>query len=130
MEVEPSVDLAALAALTEGFSGADLQALMYNAHLDSVHSALERTKTTGSSANSDDLPTRYVMLGSNGNTLARAEQSALDARVRREYQSPGFDSPPWQVQQIMRGTQPKPTTKKAGPQPHKVRSNWPRGMWC
>ena len=128
MEVEPSVDPTALAPLTEGFSGADLQALMYNAHLDSVHSALERTKRTDSSANSDDLPTRYVMLGPNGNTLSRAEESALGARVRRENQSPGFNSPPWQIQQIVRGTQPKPTTEKVDAQSHKVRSNWLRGM--
>jgi peroxin-1 len=92
MELEPSVDLTALAPLTEGFSGADLQALMYNAHLESVHSALERAQMTSTSSNSDDAPTRFVMLGSNG-TLSRAEQSALNARVRREYRPPGFYSP-------------------------------------
>lgn len=85
MELEPSVDLASLGPLTEGFSGADLQALMYNAHLESVHLALERTEKTSASADSDDSPVRFVVLGSNGDTLSRAEQSTLNARVRCEY---------------------------------------------
>ena len=36
----PSVDFGALARGTEGYSGADLQALVYNAHLDAVHETL------------------------------------------------------------------------------------------
>lgn len=38
--VSPSVDFAALAAQTAGYSGADLQAAVYNAHLDAVHEML------------------------------------------------------------------------------------------
>lgn len=90
MELEPSVDLVSLGPLTEGFSGADLQALMYNAHLDGVHSALERTEMTAALAYSDDPPIRFVVLGSTGDTYSRAEQSALDTRVRREYRSLAF----------------------------------------
>lgn len=90
MELEASVDLSTLGPLTRGFSGADLQALLYNAHLESVHSALEAITTP---ANSDDSPIQFVVLGSNGDTLSRAEQSALSARVRRKYQSRGFYLP-------------------------------------
>ena len=90
MELEPSVDLTTLGPLTRGFSGADLQALLYNAHLEGVHSALEATTTP---ANSDDSPIQFVVLGSNADTLSRAEQSALSARVRRKYQSLGIYSP-------------------------------------
>ena len=129
MDLEPSVDLAALAPLTEGFSGADLQALMYNAHLEGVHLALERTGMSTASSNSDSL-TRFVVLRSNGNTLSQAEQSALNARVRRESQSPGSYSHLRQIQQIMRGTQPKPTTKKVDAQSHKVRPSRLHNMWC
>jgi len=93
MELEPSVDLSTLGPLTQGFSGADLQALLYNAHLESVHSALERLETTATSANSEDSPTQFVVLGSNGDTLSRAERSALSARVRCEHQYPGLYSP-------------------------------------
>jgi SpoVK/Ycf46/Vps4 family AAA+-type ATPase len=110
--------------LDKGFSGADLQALMYNAHLESVHSALERSEMTATSANSDDLPIRFVMLESNENTLSRAEQSALNTRVRCEYQLPDFYSPRWQIEQIVRGTQSKPTTIKVEAQSQKVRSSW------
>jgi peroxin-1 len=34
------VDLAVLAAQSDGFSGADLQAMVYNAHLDVVHQSI------------------------------------------------------------------------------------------
>ena len=84
MELEPSVDLSTLGPLTRGFSGADLQALLYNAHLESVHSALERSEATATSANSDNSPIRFVVLGSNADNSSRAEQSVLSARVRRE----------------------------------------------
>src|SRR4051812_8111461 len=40
MHIDSTVDLRALAEETEGFSGADLQALFYNAHLESVHDAV------------------------------------------------------------------------------------------
>lgn len=40
LHLAPTVDLEQLAEDTEGFSGADLQALVYNAHLDVVHSVL------------------------------------------------------------------------------------------
>ncbi|GMK53828.1 hypothetical protein CspeluHIS016_0104140 [Cutaneotrichosporon spelunceum] len=40
LECSPSIDFEQLALDTEGFSGADLQALVYNAHLDVVHTVL------------------------------------------------------------------------------------------
>lgn len=42
LECSPSIDFEQLAHDTEGFSGADLQALVYNAHLDVVHSVLNK----------------------------------------------------------------------------------------
>ncbi|BEI91794.1 uncharacterized protein CcaverHIS019_0406140 [Cutaneotrichosporon cavernicola] len=42
LECSPSIDFEQLAVDTEGFSGADLQALVYNAHLDVVHSLLNK----------------------------------------------------------------------------------------
>lgn len=42
LHLAPSVDIEQLAEDTEGFSGADLQALVYNAHLDVVHSVLNK----------------------------------------------------------------------------------------
>lgn len=40
--MSPTVDYDELAADTDGLSGADLQALVYNAHLDVVHSVLNK----------------------------------------------------------------------------------------
>ena len=48
----PDVDLSVLAREAEGFSGADLQAMVYNAHLDVVHSSI--TATTQSKSQSQD----------------------------------------------------------------------------
>lgn len=42
MVASPDIDVAPLAAKTHGFSGADLQALLYNAQLHVVHDALDR----------------------------------------------------------------------------------------
>jgi peroxin-1 len=42
LHVSPSIDFDELAVDTEGFSGADLQALVYNAHLDVVHAVLNK----------------------------------------------------------------------------------------
>lgn len=57
MTLAGDVDLASIAARTEGFSGADLQALMYNAYLDAIHETLEAKGEDGLAAakNSDSL---------------------------------------------------------------------------
>lgn len=41
LKVDEDVDWEYYAERTEGFSGADLQALVYNAHLDVIHSAMD-----------------------------------------------------------------------------------------
>ena len=47
LDLTPEVDnkLLSIAARTEGFSGADLQALMYNAHLEAIHDLLGDLKS-------------------------------------------------------------------------------------
>ncbi|KAG0694266.1 P-loop containing nucleoside triphosphate hydrolase protein [Suillus ampliporus] len=47
LTLAPSVDFDELAHMTEGFSGADLQALVYNAHLEVVHAAIDAEKADG-----------------------------------------------------------------------------------
>ncbi|KAL7278137.1 hypothetical protein ACG7TL_008108 [Trametes sanguinea] len=93
----PSVDLAALAEETDGFSGADLQALMYNAHLEVVHDTISShvatpsPKSNGASAiaaSSEDAsePVKYTVIGSKpgeGRVLSRAEESAFQRRLQR-----------------------------------------------
>lgn len=90
------MDIEALARDTEGFSGADLQALVYNAHLEVVHDAISagvedsKGKGKGKAVDNDSLrkpaeekPIEYVRLGGpkDRKTLSRAEETALQRRV-------------------------------------------------
>ncbi|KAI0739475.1 AAA-domain-containing protein [Daedaleopsis nitida] len=89
----PSVDLAALAAATDGFSGADLQALVYNAHLEVVHDAIASSPApdSGSRSRSNgagmDEPVKYTVLGApageTARVMSRAEESAFQRRLQR-----------------------------------------------
>lgn len=53
LDLTPEVEnkLLSVAARTEGFSGADLQALMYNAHLEAIHDLLGDIKTADKGKN-------------------------------------------------------------------------------
>ena len=86
----PSVDLEEIAQDTEGFSGADLQALIYNAQLEVIHETIAATtlsndsKINGKKPDSDQ-PLRYVQIAgpaANGKVKSRAEEAAFQRRVR------------------------------------------------
>ncbi|KAH9996691.1 P-loop containing nucleoside triphosphate hydrolase protein [Russula compacta] len=91
--VSPDVDLNYLADATEGFSGADLQALLYNAHLEVVHASVgEVSASAASSSNGnnkgrvDDTPIEYTSFGgphAQSTVKSRAEQMATQRRFRR-----------------------------------------------
>jgi peroxin-1 len=85
IEMAPDVDLSYYAGATEGFSGADLQALLYNAHLEVVHSTLEHTahrESDGTPSLEEEI-LQYTSFG--GPTcqrvMSRAEQDTLTRRV-------------------------------------------------
>lgn len=87
LSLSPNVDLTEYAKFTEGYTGADLQALIYNAHLDCVHSSLPEhvlSSGTNEDANGND-ELEYVTFGGpsgeNSKTLSRAEKSQVDKRV-------------------------------------------------
>lgn len=92
MAIAPSVDLAELAHETEGFSGADLQALVYNAHLEVIHDTIsafpssEGSTTAGTASGAEGTePVKYTVLGGQSGdrrVLSRAEESAFQRRVR------------------------------------------------
>jgi len=103
--VSPDVDFDRLADATGGFSGADLQALLYNAHLEVVHASVGEVTTsapTTESSNSkdriDDAPIEYTLFGgpAQKTVMSRAEQMAAERRVRRaakhERSKRAFDS--------------------------------------
>ncbi|KAG8215478.1 P-loop containing nucleoside triphosphate hydrolase protein [Butyriboletus roseoflavus] len=80
----PSVDLEEIARLTEGYSGADLQSLVYNAHLQVVHAFIDATPTRRS-GKQDEKRIPYVTLGatSGQQILSRADESALQKRLQQ-----------------------------------------------
>ncbi|GAA6051698.1 hypothetical protein JCM3770_001233 [Rhodotorula araucariae] len=89
VHLSPSISLEAYAAQTQGYSGADLQALVYNAHLDAVHAGLAADAdaagegtTAGRDAGEDEV--RYVALGGTEDdrkVLSRAEQASVNKRL-------------------------------------------------
>lgn len=80
MSVDSSVDFSHFAASTEGYSGADLQALVYNAHLESVHEIF--TNDSASLNQSSDTTAEYIVLRSNSKqALSKADSAAANARV-------------------------------------------------
>ncbi|KAI5828762.1 AAA-domain-containing protein [Schizophyllum commune Tattone D] len=93
----PDVDLTHAAEATEGFSGADLQALLYNAHLEAVHESIARGPAVErSSAADDEASVEYKIIGGTGAGVAsRAEQMALQRRlqqIRAKTRRPGSTS--------------------------------------
>ena len=87
VSVSPEVDWDYLASATEGYSGADLQAVVYNAHLEAIHSNLNDHKETMSGDGVYDERNKsldYTILGGGhaSAVVSRAEKEALEKRVR------------------------------------------------
>ncbi|KAF8637996.1 hypothetical protein AX16_010628 [Volvariella volvacea WC 439] len=88
---EENVDLDEVAAATEGFSGADLQALVYNAHLEVIHASISSTDlgaSGGEKGNAEEKPIKFVAFGgkSGGNgkgVMTKAEEMALQRRLQQ-----------------------------------------------
>ncbi|KAK0486176.1 P-loop containing nucleoside triphosphate hydrolase protein [Armillaria novae-zelandiae] len=79
----PTVDLDEIAHATEGFSGADLQALVYNANLEVVHSTISMDINGGNSSREDETPIEYTTFGGSKDKVvsSKAEKTALQKRV-------------------------------------------------
>jgi peroxin-1 len=87
--ISADVDLESVAATTEGFSGADLQALLYNAHLEVVHESIniELSPDQSTRMKEEEEPIEYVTFGPNSDTLkSREEEMSLEKRVRVPHQ--------------------------------------------
>ncbi|KAK4057620.1 Peroxisome biosynthesis protein pex1 [Microbotryomycetes sp. JL221] len=87
IHLAPSIDLRHLATKTDGYSGADLQAVMYNAHLEAIHETLQGidTEMTSSSKSKDMQNLTYTTFGgtaaNDGKVLSVAEQSVVNKRL-------------------------------------------------
>lgn len=78
-----SVDLDEIAQATEGFSGADLQALIYNAHLEVVNAAIVSSPSgKGTLSQPNKRAIRYTTIGGHSKTIrSKAEESTLQRKV-------------------------------------------------
>lgn len=86
IEIDKSVDYHTIAEATEGYSGADLQAVMYNAHLEVVHSTIAEQEKEAAAANTrtdDESVVKFAAFGgaSSKTVASRAEEAALQRRV-------------------------------------------------
>ncbi|KAG7090976.1 hypothetical protein E1B28_010043 [Marasmius oreades] len=97
VKVSSSIDFSEVAKATEGFSGADLQALMYNAHLEVVHASIAAVSLDASSSTNldqEEQPVEFRVFGGPSDEkklMSKAELSALQQRL----------------QQIQKSTQPQ-----------------------
>ncbi|BGP52636.1 Peroxisome biosynthesis protein pex1 [Rhodotorula sphaerocarpa] len=84
-----SVNLEAYAEETAGYSGADLQAFVYNAHLDAIHetltSAVDASGRVSSSTAQEDQEVQYAVVGAieDEKVLSRAERADMDKRLEQ-----------------------------------------------
>ncbi|KAJ7072576.1 P-loop containing nucleoside triphosphate hydrolase protein [Mycena amicta] len=87
--ISPDVNLVEIAQATEGFSGADLQALIYNAHLEVVHASLSTLPTAD--RNSAETPVEFKIIGGPPNRVtSRADDMALQRRARELFRIMSF----------------------------------------
>lgn len=89
MTVSSTIDFDEVAARTVGFSGADLQALLYNAHLDVIHASIADTPAeTLNPGQTDDTSIQYVTLGGSAerSVLSKAEEMAIQRRASESNQ--------------------------------------------
>lgn len=91
MALANDVDLESIARATNGFTGADLQALVYNANLEAVHETIDQKPQNDVSGGGEkgvldeDQKIRYISLGPEGSekkVLSNAEEMAIQRQVR------------------------------------------------
>lgn len=89
LQLSGDVDFEEIASKTEGFTGADLQALVYNAHLDVVHASIAEQSQKkgqpngdgGSKTHKEDLVKYRQIAPKSTETVSRADRSAMESRV-------------------------------------------------
>jgi peroxin-1 len=70
-----------LASKTENLSGADLQALVYNAHLDVVHSSISHSTSIVNGKKEKSESRKYRQIAPPEGEISRADRSEMDSRV-------------------------------------------------
>ncbi|GAA5966735.1 hypothetical protein JCM3765_000928, partial [Sporobolomyces pararoseus] len=98
LHLSPSISLEEFAKLTQGYSGADLQALMYNAHLDAIHTGLNAASEvpegqSESGKKTEDEEIKFVEISGTstasgdvrqgGGVRSKAEQAVVNKRLEQ-----------------------------------------------
>lgn len=87
MQLASDVDLTIYAEKTEGFSGADLQGFLYNAHLEAIHGTIDmntfkEAQNTKSTNKTSDDKSDFVMNQTKKQVpLTLAEKGQISQRV-------------------------------------------------
>ncbi|KAI8373910.1 P-loop containing nucleoside triphosphate hydrolase protein [Blakeslea trispora] len=87
MQFAPNIDLRIYAEKTEGFSGADLQGFLYNAHLEAIHSAInietfKEAQNLKSSSKASNEKSDFIMNSHSSKTqLTKAERGQISQRL-------------------------------------------------
>ncbi|KAJ2438855.1 Peroxisome biosynthesis protein pex1, partial [Coemansia sp. RSA 2424] len=114
LRADRHIDWPALAARAEHFSGADLQALVYNAFLAAVHEEIESSDTfeaTTASSLTSALPAEFAAIGGNKALLASpVERAKLAERLIRLIHSTNIDD-----RQTLQQQQPDSKAKSGVP---------------
>jgi len=88
MELSEDIDLSYYSEKCKGYSGADLQALLYNAHLKAIHEAIDNEKSLEKyKSNSDGNDMQFISLNAKSNNvvalLTAAEKGQISQRVEK-----------------------------------------------
>lgn len=90
LDLGTDVNLSFFAGRTEGFTGADLQSLVYNAHLDAIHELLEARKEESSSSKPDssasaqsgsEQAVEFVSTAKSTQSMSMAARGELSSKV-------------------------------------------------
>ena len=88
MELNEDIDLSYYAEKCNGYSGADLQALLYNAHLKAIHEAIDTEKSLEKyKSKSDGNDMQFISLNAKSaknavTLLTAAEKGQISQRVK------------------------------------------------
>lgn len=95
--LDADVDLDVWAQRTEGYSGADLQALMYNAQLETINESLQGPETRHTTETQDTLNVAYVSISpaddNTAHAVSGAQKAALSSRLERMVRNTDMDLP-------------------------------------
>ena len=96
-QLDADVNLDVWAQKTEGYSGADLQALMYNAQLEAINENLRAPEKRETTEAQDTINVAYLSIppidDSTAHTVSGAQKLALGRRLERMVRNTDMDLP-------------------------------------